>query len=257
MSSFPLKRISLLKKELSRHPIYSAIHNKEDLTLFMQHHIYSVWDFMSLVKYLQNQIAPANTPWHDNTYTDVKRFINEIVLEEESDIGVPLEDGTPTYTSHFNLYTMAMEEVRSGSSKQAKLFVDKVVSHSLDEAFETVAIPTPAKEFVRTTFNFINCDKPHVVAAVFALGREHIIPTMFSELLDKMQIDKNEAKTFHCYLDRHIELDGTHHGPMSLKMLELLCDGDAVKIQETENAAINAILYRIKFWDGVLLALQH
>jgi hypothetical protein len=61
---------------------------------------------------------------------------------------------------------------------------------------------------------------------------------------------------FHYYLDRHIELDGDHHGPMSLRMLELLCEGEKLKIEEAEEAALQAIKARIKLWDGVLLAIE-
>ena len=117
-------------------------------------------------------------------------------------------------------------------------------------------MPEPAKEFMTTTFGFINSDKPHVIAAAFALGREHIIPEMFRALLDTMNITKDQAAVFHYYLERHIHLDADQHGPMSLRMLEILCDNDPIKILEAEEAAINAVQARIHFWDGVLLAIQ-
>lgn len=238
------------------HPVYAAVKDMDDLTVFMQHHIYSVWDFMSLVKYLQHQIAPAQTPWLPFGDAQVQRFINDIVLEEESDEGIPLEDGTPTYTSHFNLYAQAMEEVKEGSSQLIRAFVSKVASDSLSVARETTPIPSAAEAFMETTFGFIDSDKPHVIAAAFALGREHIIPEMFRALLEKMNISREEAGVFHYYLDRHIELDGDHHGPMSMRMLELLCENDQTKIAEAEEAALLAIKARIEFWDGVLLAIE-
>lgn len=253
---FPLENVKRLRKELANHPVYAAVRNIDDLTIFMQHHVYSVWDFMSLVKYLQNQIAPARTPWFPLGDAQVQRFINDIVLEEESDEGIPLEDGTPTYTSHFNLYIQAMEEVKKGSNELINGFISKAVTDSLDSAMETMPIPSAAKAFMKTTFAFIHSDKPHVIAAAFALGREHIIPEMFRALLDRMNIAREKAEVFHYYLDRHIQLDGDHHGPMSLRMLELLCEGDEAKIIEAEEAALHAIQARIDFWDGVLLAIQ-
>ncbi len=256
MTAFPLENVKKLRKELASHPVYAAVADMNDLTIFMQHHVYGVWDFMSLVKYLQNQIAPAQTPWLPFGDAQVQRFINDIVLEEESDEGIPLEDGTITYTSHFNLYAQAMEEVKVGSSQLIREFVSKVATESLSTAKQTIEIPSPAIEFMETTFSFINSDKPHVVAAAFALGREHIIPEMFRALLDKMNISRAEAGVFHYYLDRHIELDGDHHGPMSMRMLELLCEDDETKIAEAEEAALDAIKARIKFWDGVLSAIK-
>ncbi|MBU1216335.1 DUF3050 domain-containing protein [bacterium] len=256
MTPFPLENVKRLRKELALHPVYGAVKNMDDLTIFMQHHIYSVWDFMSLVKYLQNKIAPARTPWLPLGDAQVQRFINDIVLEEETDEGIPLEDGTPTYTSHFNLYTLAMEEVREGSNKLIKEFITNVASDSVEAALESTPIPSAAKEFMQTTFGFIDSDKPHVIAAAFALGREHIIPEMFRALLAKMQISREQAEVFHYYLDRHILLDGDFHGPMSLRMLEMLCEGDEAKIAEAEEAALQAIQARIRFWDGVLLEIK-
>lgn len=256
MIPFPLEKVKLLRKELASHPIYSEVKDMDDLTLFMQHHIFSVWDFMSLVKYLQNKIAPAKQPWLPHGDAHVQRFINDIVLEEETDEGIPLEDGTKTYTSHFNLYITAMEEVKKGSNKLINEFIGKVTSSSLETALKTIDIPAPAKEFMQTTFGFINSDKPHVIAAAFALGREHIIPEMFRALLAKMNISREQAEVFHYYLDRHILLDGDFHGPMSLRMLELLCEDNEAKIAQAEEAALHAIKARIKFWDGVLLAIQ-
>ncbi len=256
MTTFPLENIKQLRVELKNHPIYAAVKDMDDLTIFMQHHIYSVWDFMSLVKYLQNEIAPARTPWLPFGDAQVQRFINDIVLGEESDEGIPLKDGTPTYTSHFNLYALAMEEVKKGSNKLIKEFVTNVASNSFESALQTTPIPSAAKEFMQTTFGFINSNKPHVIAAAFALGREHIIPEMFRALLDKMKISRDQAEVFHYYLDRHILLDGDFHGPMSLRMLEMLCEGDAVKIAQAEEAALQAIQARIKFWDGVLVEIK-
>jgi hypothetical protein len=256
MSTFPLENVKKLRKKLAAHPVYASVHSEDDLILFMQHHIYSVWDFMSLVKYLQNELAPASTPWVPSKNTDVQRFINDIVLEEESDEGIALEDGTTTYSSHFRLYTLAMEEVKAHSSDKVNAFVDNVITKGLEDAMKISDIPVPSKDFMEVTFGFLSSDKPHIVAAAFALGREHIIPEMFRALLEKMQISREQAEVFHYYLDRHIELDGDHHGPLSLKMLDLLCEGDAVKIAEAQEAALQAIEARISFWDGVLAAIE-
>ncbi|MBE0498645.1 MAG: DUF3050 domain-containing protein [Campylobacterales bacterium] len=256
MALFSLDRVKDLRSKLAAHPVYASVKDRDDLALFMAHHVYSVWDFMSLVKYLQNEIAPARTPWLPQGDANVRRFINDIVLEEESDEGLPLEDGTTTHTSHFELYVKAMEEVSSGSSGDIVTFVDVVAKRSLATALETIPVPEPAKIFMKTTFEFIRSDKPHVIAAAFALGREHIIPEMFQALLERMNVSKDEAAVFHYYLERHIHLDSDHHGPLSLRMLDILCDNDPVKLAEAEAAAILAIEARIAFWDGVLAAIE-
>ncbi|QOP41108.1 DUF3050 domain-containing protein [Sulfurimonas marina] len=256
MSTFPLEEIAEYREKLAQHPVYAAVKSMDDLNVFMAHHVYSVWDFMSLAKYLQNCFAPSQTPWMPRANTDVQRFINDIILEEETDLGLPLADGTPTYSSHFELYTQAMEEVKAGSSQNVYSFLKSVQYSSVDEAFNTQIAPFASQEFMKTTFGFIKSDKPHLIAAAFALGREHIIPKMFRALLEKMAIKQEDIQVFHYYLERHIELDSDHHGPMSLKMLEILCEDNPEKIEEAKQAAIEAIEARIKFWDGVLEAIE-
>ncbi|NWG88156.1 MAG: DUF3050 domain-containing protein, partial [Hydrogenophilaceae bacterium] len=63
MSTFDADFIRGLQQKLDSHPIYGALRTTEDLKVFMQHHVYSVWDFMSLIKYLQHNVAPARWPW--------------------------------------------------------------------------------------------------------------------------------------------------------------------------------------------------
>lgn len=258
MTNFPLEKISTLKKELETHPIYDALQNIDDLTLFMQHHVYSVWDFMSLVKYLQRHISPVRVPWSPSKHIDVERFINEISLEEGYDENISYPKYTrQQYISHFDLYIESMEEIEKESSVLSKKFVSAVEKHSLSVALETVSIPSSSKDFMESTFSFIKSDKPHVVAAAFAFGREHIIPGMFHSLLQKMNIQNKQTEKFYYYLDRHIELDQNNHAPMAMKMLEILCENNPIKIIEAEEAAIRAINARIKLWDEVLECLKN
>ena len=47
------KRIEPLRQRIINHPIYGSINDIDSLRIFMQHHVYAVWDFMSLLKSLQ------------------------------------------------------------------------------------------------------------------------------------------------------------------------------------------------------------
>ena len=256
LSKFINSEIKELKHQLYKHPVYEALENLEDLKTFMQHHIYSVWDFMSLVKYLQNSFAPTTLPWVPSKKSDIQRFINEIVMEEESDENLILEKSDTKFISHFELYMHAMEEVEIGSTQSMKKFLEEFQTKSLDAALEGNNIPCASREFVKTTFSFLKTDKPHVIAAAFSFGREHIIPYMYLDLLKQMQIDENDAKKFHYYINRHIELYGGSHGEMAMEMLNILCEDDQEKIHEVQVSAARAIQARISFWDGVLIAIE-
>jgi len=247
--------IESLRVRLESHPIYAAVVSVDDLRVFMQHHVYSVWDFMSLIKYLQHEIAPARWPWTPSGDASVQRFINELVLEEETDIALPGREG---HTSHFLLYLDAMREIGADADTPGR-FVQAVAGQGIDAALGSGLIPAPSACFTRATFDFLASGKPHTVAAALALGREHVIPSMFRAFLSRMAVTEAQAPSFHYYLNRHVHLDEDFHAPLSLRLLAVLCGDDANKWREAEAAAEAAVNARIQFWDGVLAALpsQH
>lgn len=252
---FDIKAVLPLQERLNQHPIYRAVQSLEDARVFMAHHVYPVWDFMSLVKSLQQVLAPACAPWVPQGDPALRRFINEIVLAEESDEGRPGPDGQATYTSHFELYCLAMEEM-GGAAGPVRRFVGQVNTLGISDALRVADIPSPARDFMQTTFDFIATGKPHVVAAAFSLGREQVIPGMFRALLREMRVAQDQAPALHYYLERHIHLDEEQHGPLALRMLENLCAGDAMRLQEAAAAAERALKARLALWDGVLAAME-
>jgi hypothetical protein len=247
--------IESLRVRLESHPIYAAVTTLDNLRVFMQHHVYSVWDFMSLIKYLQNEVAPARWPWVPSGDASVQRFINELVLEEETDSALPGHEG---HTSHFMLYLAAMREIGADANRPER-FVQMAGEQGIDAALGSDLLPVPSASFTRSTFDFIASGKPHAVAAALALGREHVIPSMFRAFLARMAVTEAQAPSFHYYLNRHIHLDEDFHAPLSLRLLTALCGGDANKWREAMAAAEAAVNARMLFWDGVLKALpsQH
>jgi hypothetical protein len=243
--------INSFRNQLENHPIYEAVSTIHDLRCFMEHHVYSVWDFMSLIKYLQSQVAPTHYPWTPQGDGDVRRFINELVLEEESDS----THQSGKHSSHFELYHKAMEEV-GANTEVSHQFVKSVQNEGITAALSLTGVPEPSRKFTTTTFQFIENNKPHQVAAALALGREHIIPGMFRSILKKIGVSEKEAPIFHFYLNRHIHLDEDFHAPLSLRLLNSLCDGDETRIDEAISAAKEAVSARITFWDGVLAAIK-
>jgi hypothetical protein len=252
MKHFDAEFIRGLQARLAQHPIYDSLRSLDDLRVFMAHHVHSVWDFMSLIKCLQHAVAPTAWPWVPGMDATVQRFINELVLEEETDQNAPGQ--TTEFSSHFMLYIAAMREI--GADTQPILdFVAIAGRDGIAAAFDSGLAPAPAVAFNRVTFEAIDSGKAHVVAAALALGREHIIPLMFRAFLGHMRIDQTQAPIFHFYLQRHIHLDQDFHGPLSLRLLEALCGNDSVRHAEAREAAMRAVSARLEFWDGVLQAL--
>ena len=243
------------KQQLEQHPIYSAISTIEDLQCFMEHHVYSVWDFMSLIKYLQSKVAPDEYPWLPGGDTSVRRFINELVLEEESDQALPGSSKGNGFSSHFELYCEAMKEI-GGDPHAVLAFLEQIKADGIHNALANASIPEASRTFTRTTFRFIESGKPHIVAAALALGREHIIPCMFRSFLQKIGITEQDAPAFHYYLNRHVHLDEDFHAPLSLRLLNELCEDDNIKQNEAIDAARAAVSARLDFWDAVLQAIE-
>jgi len=241
-----LKEIDPKLHELNHHPLYAHIDSIRTLQIFMQRHAFAVFDFMSLTKSLQAQFSPVQVPWTPPKNRELSRFINEIVLAEESD---QTWDGS--YISHFEMYCLAMAEVKA-CDELIQEFIRTVENKGIDFATENLKLPTSAKTFLQQTFSLLADNKIHQIAAAFCFGREKIIPHMFKALLDKMKITENQAPTFHYYLKRHIEVDGDSHGPLALKMISLLCGTDQKKWEEAKSAAIKSIDARIAFWDNIV-----
>ena len=238
------------RMRLEDHPVYEAVTDLDDLRCFMEHHVYSVWDFMSLIKYLQSIVAPTTYPWTPGSDASIQRFINELVLEEESDEH-PVDGG---FSSHFELYLRGMEEIGADTAP-IREFVSVAKTFGIDAAFNS-RIPAPSKVFTRQTFDFIVSGKPHIAAAALALGREHIIPGMFRSILAKTGVTAEQAPVFHAYLERHIHLDEDFHAPLSLRLLDHLCAGNQALHKEAAAAAETAVAVRMELWDGVLEAIQ-
>ncbi|MAT66589.1 MAG: heme oxygenase [Gammaproteobacteria bacterium] len=244
--------IQSLRNDLNQHPVYAAIQGLDELRVFMEHHVYSVWDFMSVVKHLQAVVAPDGFPWVPLGDGDVRRFINEMVLGEECDEAMP--GSGAGYTSHFELYCQAMEEIGADSGPMLA-FVDTVRQQGVDAALALSSVPSPSRDFTTTTFRFLTSGKPHEAAAALALGREHIIPDMFRAILERSGIGRQDAPIFHYYLERHIHLDEGSHGPLSLRLLNGLCRSEDER-REAIAAARAAVQARLNLWDGVLAALE-
>tara|TARA_B100000902_G_C27220975_1_gene869644 strand:- start:232 stop:1002 length:771 start_codon:yes stop_codon:yes gene_type:complete len=247
-----LTAVEPLSKELESHPVFTVLNTIDELRVFMEHHVFAVWDFMSLLKKLQEIYVPHGSPWIPNTNGNVVRFINEIVMEEESDQSYG-SDGE-TYSSHFEIYLQAMREV-GASTSVIEDFLSSVRLDGIEKAL-CKDIPEPSREFMKYTFSLIDRGKGHEIAASFAIGRESIVPVMFKRILEQTNISVEQAPVFHYYLERHAHLDGEHHGPMALRLLDDLCANDEQKEKEVISEVQASLGARITLWDGVLAATE-
>lgn len=237
-----MKAILDIQNELTKHPLYETLKDVESIRHFMRSHVFAVWDFMSLLKSLQRHITCIKVPWQPSAYsTEMVRFINQIVLGEESDV-----DSYGTPISHFELYLKAMDEVGASTSE----IRDFLTNLDLNQ------IPQISRPFVEHNLNVALHGDVVEVAASFFFGREKLIPDMFQSMVEILRRENVEAPTFIYYLQRHIEVDSEEHGPLALKCLAQLTHGDPALEQLAEKAGLAALSARKQLWDATLASLK-
>jgi Protein of unknown function (DUF3050) len=235
-----------LYDKLAGHSLYGAFETVKDLHVFMEVHVFAVWDFMSLLKTLQRGLTCIDVPWVPGRFALSRRLVNEIVLSEESDMY-----GTDA-VSHFELYLRAMRECGASTTAIDALLDGLRGGTGWEQALAMSSAPAAAQQFVRATFAVIASNKLHATAAAFTFGREDLIPDMFRGFI-RAQNERLHGRLdlMRWYMERHIEVDGEEHGPMALRMVAELCGNDATKWQEAANAAETALRARIALWDGI------
>ena len=213
----------------------------EDLKRFMEDHVFAVWDFMSLLKRLQQDLTCTKVPWFPTDNARAARPINDIVI-----------------VSHLDLYLRAMADV-GASTRQFEAFRSLAAVTSVEAGMVRTGVPPHVRAFVAHTMTLAQSGSTEEVVAAFFYGREDIIPEMFSRLqktLPGTKHDKNCLRHFIYYIERHIELDGDSHGPMGRELLDNLVADSPQRNKRALRAACNSIQARIELWDGTLSILR-
>lgn len=239
--------IAPARAALLNHPVFAETSDLNRLRTLMESHVFAVWDFMSLLKRLQIDFTCIRVPWTIPVNRGAARILNEIVLGEESDIGL---DGMPV--SHLQLYLLAMEEVGADTGRFSRFHELVEQGDDTDRALMTVGAPQHVRDFVAHTMRVARSGSTPEVLANFFFAREDLIPRMFSILLQRWSIDPESVPVFTFYLQRHIEVDSGDHGPAVRKVIEsYLAVGEEV-FHGVVDAALRGIRARSALWDGVL-----
>jgi len=95
----------------------------------MEHHVFAVWDFQSLLKAMQQRLTCTSIPWVPTADAEARRIVNEIVLDEESD---ELPDGG--YASHFELYLQSMQQAGADTAPIERLLASLSLGAPISQA---------------------------------------------------------------------------------------------------------------------------
>lgn len=242
------QNIQEYKNQLLTHSLYEKVKTIDDLHCFLENHIYAVWDFMSLLKALQNKLTCTTTPWLPVGNPAVRYLINEIVVAEETDLTI---DGSRQ--SHFEMYLDAMQQCGANTQEISAFLENVKVTQNIFVSIKQSNLHPNVKSFLEFTFRIIEEGKSHEIAAAFTFGREDLIPSMFTEILKNFQVNFPEmdlSKLIY-YFERHIELDSDEHGPMAMQMITELCGTNETKWKEVEDVSMRALEKRIGLWDAI------
>ena len=202
---------------------------------------------MSLLKVLQRDLTCVQVPWMPTANAATRRLINEIVLEEETDVD---PEGQPT--SYFEFYVRTMEECGADTAPIHRIVAAVAAGRSISQALDAAQVPDSVRHFVETTFSIIRQGQPHAVAAAFTFGREDLIPAMFRQLVGELHNRfPGQLETFTHYLDRHIQLDEEVHAPLAQQMVRELFADDPDRWLECQQVTIRCLDARLVLWDGI------
>lgn len=246
------KAITPLQQTIIQHPLYKKITTIQDVQKFMELHLYAVWDFMSLLKSLQQQLTCTTIPWIPKGNPNSRYLINEIVIGEECDV-----DEKGNRMSHFELYINAMQQCGANPSTIQNFITQLTRGENINHVIQQSSIPDAAKQFMLFTFDVIKNEHPGVQAAVFTFGREDLIPDMFLSIVgDLAQNFPDKLAGLKYYLERHIEVDGGHHSNLAFEMTTELCGTNKALWERATIVSKQCLHHRIQLWDAVMQQLN-
>ncbi len=263
-----------LLRRLESHPLYSCLERASDLRVFMESHVFCVWDFMTLLMALRRRLCGDSIPWVPVGLAEDRRLINEIVLDEESDRA---PEGRPI--SHFELYLEAMREVGADTGSIDHFVAALRAEVPVRRALDLCQAPTGVPAFIAHTLEVAQSAPLHVLAAVFFSSREALIPPIFGRIVERIapalpahpdgfravaaEPEMRRAAPvagswglLRFYLERHIEVDDGEHQHAAGLIVARACGSEGERWQRATLASRAALEARIELWDQIRAQIE-
>ncbi|MBC7542462.1 MAG: DUF3050 domain-containing protein [Candidatus Sericytochromatia bacterium] len=245
--------ITPLRGRLHDHDVYGLLTHVTALRCFMEHHVYAVWDYMALLKCLQQKVTCMRVPWQPGAEPVAARLINEIVVAEESDRRA---DGQG-HTSHFEMYLDAMDEIGADTDTVRRYLAYLKEGMPWPIALDRAKVPMAAARFVSQTLDICSNHPACDVASYFLFGRENVVPGMFRRIVQELARHERLTTTgLSYYLDRHIADEADGPDSLGEQMIRSLCGSDPWRWRLAQQAALDALHSRLELWEGITTAIR-
>jgi len=232
------------------HPVYRLLTTVPSVVRFMELQVWCVWDFMFLAKAVQRAVGCYEVPWVPPRDCSLVATINAIVGSEEADMG---PDGT--YQSHFEIYVAAMRQAGADTGPVGRAVELVREGVSTDEALRRAGAPDASRAFVGETLELCVA-AAHVRVAALCIGREELVPQMFTAMLSSGVSEDPRLGAFLWYVRRHVNLDSESHGPLSAKLFRRVVGLGRGQLQEAVEGGLRAVRARRRYLDAIHDVIQ-
>lgn len=191
------------------HPVFEELESIHHIRMFLEFHVYAVWDFMTLLEAFQNPEGRTQ-PWMPPVgYKFADDFVHRVGYRE-------MACGRPE--THFDEYYGAMRLLNAEMQDIAILLDAIEEGYSTEEALNMANPPAEARQHVQTTLDIAETGNPTRIAGAI-LARRDIIPDGFSadlcRVLKSITPNQPESATVvpDCFaaFDQPMEFDWEQH----------------------------------------------
>jgi len=231
---------------IARHPVYGMLRTPAALATFMEHHVYTVWARLTLIRALQRRVNGVELPWRPSTFpTRFVRAVNRLVTDAESDRFTPMHD-----LGHFELYLQAMGQVGADTTA-----VSRLVDNGDTPPSDVPKAAAPMVSFVdQTATRGMNEE----VAATLLDGFVTLSGDVDAAIIQGIGHFGQDAHLLRMYASRRLQLDGARDIQQGLyELLRHMIRGEAVRDQWARDAAHRILELQATLWDGVASLIAH
>lgn len=131
-------------------------------------------------------------------------------------------------------------QAAGGDMAAVTIFTEMVPRFGLDKAMAMSGMWSPGSR--RYASNLLECCQDPLAMFILMPANEELAPRVYARALDKLSREKRFDK-FRQFLDRHVELDESDHGPITLEWLETYIEKAGPKPAAIKTATEKVLAY--------------